>query len=58
MNHELIFKYFPELTDTQKQQFEQLGELYIYWNQQINVISRKDMDNFYLHHVLHSLFNC
>ena len=55
MNHELIFKYFPELTDTQKQQFEQLGELYIYWNQQINVISRKDMDNFYLHHVLHSL---
>lgn len=55
MNQELIFKYFPELTSTQKNQFEQLGELYNYWNQQINVISRKDMDNFYLHHVLHSL---
>jgi len=55
MNHELIFKHFPGLTETQKQQFMQLGELYNHWNQQINVISRKDMDNFYLHHVLHSL---
>lgn len=55
MNQEIIFKYFPELTDLQKQQFTQLGELYNYWNNQINVISRKDMDNFYLHHVLHSL---
>lgn len=55
MNQEIIFKYFPELTDSQKQQFTQLGELYNYWNKQINVISRKDMDNFYLHHVLHSL---
>lgn len=55
MNQEIIFKYFPELTDSQKQQFTQLGELYNYWNNQINVISRKDMDNFYLHHVLHSL---
>lgn len=55
MNQEIIFKYFPELTESQKQQFTQLGELYNYWNNQINVISRKDMDNFYLHHVLHSL---
>lgn len=55
MNQEIIFKYFPELTESQKQQFSQLGELYNYWNNQINVISRKDMDNFYLHHVLHSL---
>lgn len=55
MNQEIIFKYFPKLPDLQKQQFTQLGELYNYWNKQINVISRKDMDNFYLHHVLHSL---
>lgn len=55
MNQELIFKYFPNLTDKQKEQFAQLGELYTYWNQRINVISRKDMENFYLHHVLHSL---
>jgi 16S rRNA (guanine527-N7)-methyltransferase len=55
MNSELIFKHFPELSDKQKQQFIKLGELYTYWNQQINVISRKDMENFYLHHVLHSL---
>ena len=55
MNQEIIFKYFPVLIDSQKQQFTQLGELYNYWNRQINVISRKDMDNFYLHHVLHSL---
>lgn len=55
MNSELILKHFPELSDKQKEQFEQLGELYQYWNQRINVISRKDMDNFYLHHVLHSL---
>jgi len=55
MNHEIIFKYFPDLSELQKQQFIKLGELYIEWNQKINVISRKDMDNFYLHHVLHSL---
>ena len=55
MNQDLVFKYFPGLSETQKQQFIQLGELYNYWNQQINVISRKDMENFYLHHVLHSL---
>ncbi|MFP5471305.1 MAG: 16S rRNA (guanine(527)-N(7))-methyltransferase RsmG, partial [Bacteroidia bacterium] len=51
---ELIFNYFPHLTETQKQQFIQLKSLYDFWNEQINVISRKDMDSFYEHHVLHS----
>lgn len=55
MNSEIIFKYFPNLTAIQKEQFIQLKELYAHWNAQINVISRKDFDNFYLHHVLHSL---
>jgi len=52
---ELIHKYFPNLTDLQYAQFEQLGELYREWNDKINVISRKDIDNLYLHHVLHSM---
>jgi len=52
---ELILKYFPDLTDIQKAQFAQLGDLYKEWNDKINVISRKDIDNIYLHHVLHSL---
>ena len=47
--------YFPDLTNRQLGQFEQLGELYGYWNARINVISRKDISNLYLHHVLHSL---
>lgn len=51
----LVFNYFEGLTDLQRQQFIQLEALYQEWNAQINVISRKDMDNFYLHHVLHSL---
>ena len=50
-----LFKYFPELTDKQRNQFNQLKDLYIDWNSKINVISRKDMDHFYEHHVLHSL---
>ncbi len=50
-----ILKYFPNLTESQKQQFEQLMPLYVEWNEKINVISRKDMDNLYVHHVLHSL---
>lgn len=50
-----ILKYFPDLTDLQKQQFEQLLPLYKEWNEKINVISRKDIDNMYTHHVLHSL---
>ncbi|HZK02994.1 MAG TPA: 16S rRNA (guanine(527)-N(7))-methyltransferase RsmG [Bacteroidaceae bacterium] len=52
---ELINKYFPQLTDRQKYQFEKLYELYSYWNSKINVISRKDIENLYKHHVLHSL---
>jgi 16S rRNA (guanine527-N7)-methyltransferase len=51
----LIFEQFPELSPLQKSQFEQLDELYRFWNAQINVISRKDIDMLYLHHVLHSL---
>lgn len=51
-----IIKYFGNgLTDVQQQQFAALGELYADWNSKINVISRKDIDNLYLHHVLHSL---
>jgi Predicted S-adenosylmethionine-dependent methyltransferase involved in bacterial cell division len=52
---QLIEKYFPNLTEKQKSQFEALFELYSDWNSKINVISRKDIDNLYLHHVLHSL---
>lgn len=52
---EIILKYFPELNTKQIKQFAQLEELYAFWNAQINVISRKDTDNFYTHHVLHSL---
>lgn len=52
---ELIVKYFPELTDRQKEQFACLESLYREWNGKINVISRKDIDFFYEHHVLHSL---
>ncbi len=52
---ELIEKYFPQLTSKQKEQFEALPDLYKEWNEKINVISRKDIDNLILHHVLHSL---
>jgi 16S rRNA (guanine527-N7)-methyltransferase len=52
---ELILKYFPNLSITQKSQFESLYQLYIEWNEKINVISRKDIENLYEHHVLHSL---
>ena len=52
---DIIFKYFPSLTDEQKKQFEMLDALYHEWNEKINVISRKDIDNLYEHHVLHSL---
>ena len=51
----LIEKYFPNLTDEQRRQFAMLDELYRDWNAKINVISRKDIDNLYEHHVLHSL---
>ena len=52
---DIIYKYFPRLTEKQRQQFAQLAEVYPFWNNQINVISRKDMDSLYLHHVLHAL---
>jgi 16S rRNA (guanine527-N7)-methyltransferase len=50
-----ILKYFPELTERQREQFEALDALYHDWNAKINVISRKDIDQLYEHHVLHSL---
>jgi 16S rRNA (guanine527-N7)-methyltransferase len=50
-----IFNYFPSLSDLQKEKLSQLKQIYDRWNSMINVISRKDMDNFYIHHVLHSL---
>ena len=52
---EHIIKYFPGLDEEQKARFAKLGELYPEWNEKINVISRKDIDNLYAHHVLHSL---
>jgi 16S rRNA (guanine527-N7)-methyltransferase len=52
---EIIFHYFPSLTETQKIQFTKLFDLYKDWNEKINVISRKDIDNLYINHVLHSL---
>ena len=55
MNAEIIYRYFPNLNDVQLQQFAALGELYRDWNTKINVISRKDIDQLYEHHVLHSL---
>ena len=51
----IITKYFTDITDVQRRQFEALYELYQDWNSKINVISRKDIDNLYEHHVLHSL---
>ena len=51
----IIEKYFPNLTDDQKEQFQQLKPLYEEWNAQINVISRKDIESLYERHVLHSL---
>jgi 16S rRNA (guanine527-N7)-methyltransferase len=52
---EILLKYFADFTETQIEQFGALKNLYTEWNEKINVISRKDMDNFYEHHVLHSL---
>lgn len=52
---EKILKYFPKLTETQQQQLAALYDLYFDWNAKINVISRKDIENLYEHHVLHSL---
>lgn len=55
MTSSLILHYFPDLTTRQQKQFAQLDEQYRTWNAQINVISRKDIDSLYLHHILHSL---
>jgi len=52
---EIIFRYFPSLSEVQKKNISALKPLYEVWNSRINVISRKDMENFYTHHVLHSL---
>lgn len=52
---EIILKYFPDLTEEQRKQFAALYALYTDWNSKINVISRKDIENLYEHHVLHSL---
>src|SRR4030042_932240 len=52
---QIIEKYFPSLSPVQKDQLHALKPLYTYWNARINVISRKDMENLYTHHVLHSL---
>lgn len=50
-----MLKLFPSLSPVQIEQFGRMGELYRFWNERINVVSRKDIDNIYLHHVLHSL---
>ena len=55
MSFEAIIQAFPELSEKQKEQFQELQSLYNFWNAQINVISRKDTENFYERHVLHSL---
>ncbi len=55
MNKDVIFKYFPALTERQREQFAMLGDLYPEWNAKINVLSRKDIGNLYTNHVLHSL---
>lgn len=55
LESKIILNYFPDLSQTQISQFEQLGELYREWNQKINVISRKDIDNLYSNHILHAL---
>lgn len=51
----IIDKYFPEITERQRNQFVEIGSLYPSWNEKINVISRKDIDNIYPNHILHSL---
>lgn len=54
-NSEVVYKYFPNLTEVQKKQFDMLEDCYRDWNAKINVISRKDVDSLYMRHVLHSL---
>lgn len=52
---DILLKYFPHLSPLQVQQFSDLGRLYNYWNERVNLISRKDIGNLYEHHILHSL---
>jgi len=52
---EIIYRYFPNLAEQQKEQFAKLADIYPFWNNQINVVSRKDIESLYLKHVLHSL---
>ena len=52
---DVIFNYFPHVDEHQRKKFEELSSLYSFWNEKINVISRKDIDNLYVNHVLHSL---
>ena len=54
-NMNIILDHFPNLSDDQKNKFLELEKIYKFWNSKINVISRKDIDNIYLHHILHSL---
>ncbi|HRI78880.1 MAG TPA: 16S rRNA (guanine(527)-N(7))-methyltransferase RsmG [Cyclobacteriaceae bacterium] len=54
-NKDIISKYFPDLTTRQQEQFDGLGPLYAEWNERINVVSRKDIDNLFVNHILHSL---
>lgn len=55
MTSDIISHYFPDLSNRQKEQFEALDDLYRFWNSRINLVSRKDIDMLYLHHILHSL---
>ncbi len=55
MDVDIIYSYFPNVDEKQKEQFSQLGKVYADWNQKINVVSRKDVEQLYLRHVLHSL---
>ncbi len=52
---EIIYRYFPNLAEQQKEQFAKLADIYPFWNNQINIVSRKDIESLYLKHVLHSL---
>lgn len=55
VTHDVLYEYFPNLTKQQYEQIELLCERYIYWNERINVISRKDIEHIFEHHVLHSM---
>ena len=52
---DLLLKYFPGIFEQYAQTFERLNDLYLYWNDKINVVSRKDTEHLFLHHILHSL---